>query len=416
MATLNSYEKAILDKGMSDYLRTVLFSQKGEKITVRLPFTCLINVYESILHIKCSLYSLKPCISRVCKILSEENNSGYTVCWFDDDDNNVITFEVGYTIISFNVGFTKDKNILHFACMPNLTYDFITKSFNIPLCDIFRSGEIFTETRLKALQYEWLFNYTRDFHDIEGILNRCPRVAYETMPANLLKNMEKYSYSRLTSSTLSFCYFANIFGKYTKLLLHDCGVCVTDMKYFDKKFCEDLMKVITLSILEEELGDLKYRVTNFLDYYVNAAKQNISYQLDVNRAIEVNVNNIRTLLDANRYKALETQLHKLNFIHEKVFGDYIVIVPQTQEDKLDEGRQQNNCVGHYYDNSIINGENFIFFLRKKDAPDKSYITCRYNKMYQEVLEARKKNNNPIADVTESKWIEAISKYIKERLE
>ena len=53
-------------------------------------------------------------------------------------------------------------------------------------------------------------------------------------------------------------------------------------------------------------------------------------------------------------------------------------------DLADEGIQQNNCVGYYYNDSIERGDNCIFFLRKKDKPEKSYITCRYNIEKQEL--------------------------------
>lgn len=418
MATLTSYEKEVLDRGIYNYLEKILYplcSKEDEK-TIKIPLRIFIDLYENILSgIRCSLYSLKPCLQRVTRTLSEKNESGYVISW-DVDEDDMVIFEIGYSLLNHSSRFKKDKNILHFECMPNLTYDFITKSFNMPLFDIRNSEKMFTKTRLEALKYEWLFNYIEDFVVIDQIIRDCPLVMYETMPRDLLKNIAKYDYNKLSAKSLAFCYCINIFGKYTRFALESCNITYQNIVYFDKKFFEDLTKVITISIIEEGFYAVSDEIEDLVDCYIESAKQEIVYQLDTNRTLETNINNIRNLMEANRNKILEKQLRKLNFIHEKEFGDYIVIVPQTQEDKIEEGRQQNNCVGSYYDSSIISGDNFIFFLRKKDNPTKSYITCRYFRLYGEVVEARKKNNYSIGDVYEVKLIREISNYIKERLE
>ena len=418
MATLTSYEKETLDRGMYSYLEKILYPLYSKEVTdktIKIPLSIFIDLYENILSIKCSLYSLKPCFQRVTRSLSEKNASKYVISW-DVDEDDMVVFEIGYSLLNTRTRFEKDKNILHFECMPSLTYDFITKSFNIPLCNIRDSGKIFTKNRLEALKYEWLFNYIEDFYTIENIISQCPLVMYEKMPNDLLKNMEKYGYRRLEADSLAFCYSVNLFGKYTRFALKTCQICYTFIKYFDKKFFEDLMKITTVSILEDGTYGLRDELDELTSSYIElVTKYNISYQLDVNRKLETNIQTIYTLMQENRNKALEAQLRKLNFIHEKEFGDYIVIVPQTQEDKVEEGRQQNNCVGHYYDSSIISGDNFIFFLRKKDNPTRSYITCRYFRAFKEVVEARKRNNYPIADRFEEKLIKEISEYIRERL-
>lgn len=73
-------------------------------------------------------------------------------------------------------------------------------------------------------------------------------------------------------------------------------------------------------------------------------------------------------------------------------NNLIVIVPRNIEDLVNEGNQQHNCVGSYYNQSISDGEDFIFFIRKKDNPDISYITCRYDIEYGELAEINTKFN------------------------
>lgn len=53
--------------------------------------------------------------------------------------------------------------------------------------------------------------------------------------------------------------------------------------------------------------------------------------------------------------------------------DYVVIMPQTSYQIYMEGMDQDNCVAEYIE-TVSEGESMIAFLRKKDNPDKSYIT------------------------------------------
>ena len=97
------------------------------------------------------------------------------------------------------------------------------------------------------------------------------------------------------------------------------------------------------------------------------------------------------------------------------FGEYIVVVPQSAEEKADEGKQQNNCVGHYYDDSILANHDLIYFLRKVSNPKKSYMTCRYHIQWEETAEFRLKNNDSVRDEREVAIIRQIDEIIKANL-
>ena len=75
------------------------------------------------------------------------------------------------------------------------------------------------------------------------------------------------------------------------------------------------------------------------------------------------------------------------------FNDYVVVVPQQLSDLQNEGSQQNNCVGYYYNDSIKRGENLIYFMRKISNPTKSVVTCRYNIADSRTVEHRIINNS-----------------------
>jgi hypothetical protein len=90
-------------------------------------------------------------------------------------------------------------------------------------------------------------------------------------------------------------------------------------------------------------------------------------------------------------------------------------VPSTMDDFTKEGQMQNNCVGSYYHDSIASGDNLIYFIRKKENPNHSYITNRFNISCQRTVETRKINNRDNDDKKALMLIEEIDKKIKELL-
>ena len=69
-----------------------------------------------------------------------------------------------------------------------------------------------------------------------------------------------------------------------------------------------------------------------------------------------------------------------------------VIVPVDVAQLIDEGQQQNNCVGHFYNPGIANHRQIICFVRKAETPNHSFITCRYDVSEKTFVEMRFKNN------------------------
>ena len=103
--------------------------------------------------------------------------------------------------------------------------------------------------------------------------------------------------------------------------------------------------------------------------------------------------NYKLLKDKELQEKIEKNQKRIKELETLVYKDYWFIVPTTLEELVDEGKQQHNCVGSYYNNSISRGEDFIYFIRKKNEPEKSYITCRFNVARNETKEARYKFND-----------------------
>ena len=74
---------------------------------------------------------------------------------------------------------------------------------------------------------------------------------------------------------------------------------------------------------------------------------NISDELlDTNRTVFQNYKTYQIYDNESKEGRIGLKLRRLNFMNGKYFDNYIVVVPQTYEDLADEGKQQNNCVGH----------------------------------------------------------------------
>ena len=99
--------------------------------------------------------------------------------------------------------------------------------------------------------------------------------------------------------------------------------------------------------------------------------------------------------DALNFLRLYKEVAEILPIESLFNEDFIVVVPKKIEDFTDEGRQQHNCVGYYYHDSIVDGKNLIYFLRKKDNPTHSFVTCRYNLGYRETTEYRMFDNTDV---------------------
>lgn len=56
-------------------------------------------------------------------------------------------------------------------------------------------------------------------------------------------------------------------------------------------------------------------------------------------------------------------------------GDYCVVIPQTSDDFKREADSQHNCVFSTYLSQVVEGKTHVVFIRRKDALDKSVITC-----------------------------------------
>lgn len=87
-------------------------------------------------------------------------------------------------------------------------------------------------------------------------------------------------------------------------------------------------------------------------------------------------------------------------------GQYVIVLPHGVADVVQEGQAQHNCVGSYIDR-IAKRQSLVFFIRKKDDPDKSLVTAEYRS--GKITQLYYKNNQRVND---KEIIEVASEFCK----
>lgn len=135
--------------------------------------------------------------------------------------------------------------------------------------------------------------------------------------------------------------------------------------------------------------------------------------LDTNRDFKHNIDILENYINRERNSKILENENKYREIETLSNDDYTIIVPKSMNDFTKEGKMQNNCVGYYYHDSIAEGKNFVYFIRKKENPERSYITCRYSFSVEETSEYRAVNNNRVGDKKAIELIHTVDKMVKE---
>lgn len=179
-----------------------------------------------------------------------------------------------------------------------------------------------------------------------------------------------------------------------------------------------MFKVSTKSLcfnLSDDIRTFINYISHNMNYNRLSCCENWEEKIDTNRDYNTNLQTLFLLADKEQEKSIIATEDKGRTITELSNDEFVIVVPSSLEDLTDEGRQQNNCVGHFYNNSISDGIDFVYFIRKKDTPDKSYITNRFNIYSRKTVETRKKNNAGNDDNNARDLIKLIDDKLRELL-
>lgn len=152
----------------------------------------------------------------------------------------------------------------------------------------------------------------------------------------------------------------------------------------------------------DEIFKISYAIQDFLNAFTRGYtntndKHDFLSIIDTNKTFGKNVEIIKNYMNEKRKEKILKNENLIRSLENLEFDKYIIKVPLTIEDFTNEGKQQNNCVGYYYHDSIANMENLIYFIRKKENPEHSFVTCRFNIKEKETIEHRIVNNQWYSD-------------------
>lgn len=228
------------------------------------------------------------------------------------------------------------------------------------------------------------------------------------------------------------------------LMLNDSNYKIFQSSKKIKDYPEDV-RILVAEYIEEISGSKlsKEHIVKILRAYKNSALKYGSYAFDGQSALRYTLiyvgqfpeliklinnqssfalvakavdENYKLLKDKEQQELIQKNQKRIKELENLVYENYCFIVPTTPKELINEGEQQHNCVGSCYNNFMSNGIGFIYFIRKKNEPEKSYITCRFDVYAKETVEARYKFNDKVSKEEDRRAILKSSEFIKKIIE
>lgn len=106
-----------------------------------------------------------------------------------------------------------------------------------------------------------------------------------------------------------------------------------------------------------------------------------------------------------RYDRVKSAYSAMEFSDE----DFIVRLPQSTKEIVEEGNKMHHCVGSYVDD-VMNGNTIIMLLRKRTNPEANYVTIELNRENY-LIQAKCKYNEVVSS---QKTLSFLTKWIKEK--
>ena len=317
--------------------------------------------------------------------------------------------------------FKKDKNLLVFSNADNtksVSYDFNTHKMSendyIIQYANKKLKELFSMIQCYEIK-EWLFSYTdliKEYRDMVSIHFDCPKGYINFLKEhNLNINQETYikyiMIDKLHGNLRAVDMYYNFMHNTMALNNNKFNYYLNNFTFIEKLNKSYVVSAKNFEIYSHIVRDMK----DILDIAYTLKDLTI---IDTNRGISYNLKLYETAYSERENTLLGSNLKRLNFLNGLTFNDYVIVVPQRLSDLQNEGKQQNNCVGYYYNNSIKRGENLIYFMRKINNPKKSVVTCRYNIDDNRTVE-HKIFNNSWTDNEQEEIISKIDEIIRKNL-
>ena len=216
---------------------------------------------------------------------------------------------------------------------------------------------------------------------------------------DVLKNNDYYSMGGI-SNELSRCLYS----------IND----LLEIEFENKKLYSfnTLMNYVEKQLAAQGFLQANNFLTHLYDYVKMCVEMNVKPDIKTKNLLrEHNVTMIQynqvkdELLDEKYTESFDSQYQKLKQ-YEYHDNRLEVIVPRRPKDIIEEGKNNHNCVGSYV-SSHADGASNIFFVRKIDNADKSYITVELDSNLSKVRQAYYSYNKQLNNMDNgfiNKWM------------
>lgn len=168
-----------------------------------------------------------------------------------------------------------------------------------------------------------------------------------------------------------------------------------------RDFWSDYRDYISAAIyLKMDLSDTKVRTPHDFKYCHNLCCARKDELIEKRRVMKIARN-------TKNFKNISKKYNKIFSYNDK---KYSILVPLTKEDLKTEGRQNNNCVGGYWER-IAEGNSIVLFLRETKNIAQSFCTVELQTKTLKIIQCRTKGNGAAPDKV-VKWLEKIVSKIK----
>lgn len=162
----------------------------------------------------------------------------------------------------------------------------------------------------------------------------------------------------------------------------------TSIKSFNWNLLQDMATFYNFVLKNSSYYYEHESIWNYIDNWEKYVSADVDFSRNLETILQLNYSKKNELIT-------EQQTILANEFNNYEIGDYVIIVPTTYEQLVDEGNQQHNCVGHCYHDSIRKGTDWIYFIRHKDTPNESFVTCQYSRISKLTVQFKYKFNRPI---------------------
>lgn len=161
-----------------------------------------------------------------------------------------------------------------------------------------------------------------------------------------------------------------------------------------KQFPENILNHLigydeVLNYTAEEMSVCAYHLVRgkMFDYTGGDCRRLLEY-ISMCRGMEKEPQKVNNFMREYCETKNEYELRKIEFDNKRIadnyrrhskafefeYGNFTVVLPTCGQDLIDEGRNMHHCVGGYV-NYIVEGTDYIVFIRRKDNPEQCYLTC-----------------------------------------